>query len=339
MAARIPEKHKKAGVVYAFADDGIELPVIDVTHPAFAVGFTPGQLGAIVEESLRRFDRSSKMPAFLTRLLARRSILTRVIMAGAGTFLSGMGTYLQKLPPDMLGSGYAGALDRRLATTVGPVCARLRLRDMACLLAEAVVPALKENTRAPLSLVNIGGGTAADSLNALLLIHAGDPGCLRGRRISIHVLDLDAAGPLFGARALAALQENGAPLHGVDGTLVHHEYDWGKPGRLSRIVADAIGPNGVGAISSEGGLFEYGSDDEVIANLEAIGSATGAASQVVGSQIRDAPVTRAIRDMSRMRLKLRTAEAFQALVARAGWDVVRLLDDPMYYVVRLRRKA
>jgi hypothetical protein len=31
------EAYKKAGVCYAFTDDGGELPVIDVTHPVFAI--------------------------------------------------------------------------------------------------------------------------------------------------------------------------------------------------------------------------------------------------------------------------------------------------------------
>lgn len=31
------EAHKNEGICYAFTDDGIKLPVIDVSHPAFAI--------------------------------------------------------------------------------------------------------------------------------------------------------------------------------------------------------------------------------------------------------------------------------------------------------------
>ena len=30
---RVPETRKKPGVYYAVTDDGIELPIVDVTHP------------------------------------------------------------------------------------------------------------------------------------------------------------------------------------------------------------------------------------------------------------------------------------------------------------------
>jgi hypothetical protein len=77
----------------------------------------------------------------------------------------------------------------------------------------------------PLLLLNIGGGSAIDSLNALLLLHRERPGSLADRGIRIYVLDLDTAGPTFGARALAALQAEGAPLHGLDIRLTHVPYD------------------------------------------------------------------------------------------------------------------
>jgi len=35
----IPERNKRTGVCYALTDDGLELPVVDITHPAFAVNF------------------------------------------------------------------------------------------------------------------------------------------------------------------------------------------------------------------------------------------------------------------------------------------------------------
>ena len=46
MKKRVEEKRKIPGVCYAFSDDGVELPVPDVTHWAFLLD--PG------EEELRR---------------------------------------------------------------------------------------------------------------------------------------------------------------------------------------------------------------------------------------------------------------------------------------------
>jgi hypothetical protein len=38
---RLSERNKRPGVCYALTDDGIELPVIDLTHPAFTVPDQP----------------------------------------------------------------------------------------------------------------------------------------------------------------------------------------------------------------------------------------------------------------------------------------------------------
>jgi hypothetical protein len=85
-------------------------------------------------------------------------------------------------------------------------------------LAGTVVRRLK---RRPLLLLNIGGGTAIDSLNALLMLRESDASRLRGTAVSLAVLDLDDEGPRFGGRALAALQEEGGSLCGVNAQYSH----------------------------------------------------------------------------------------------------------------------
>lgn len=46
MEPRIPEKNKRAGLSYAVTDDGLELPVMDMTHPAFACEMTEAKISA-----------------------------------------------------------------------------------------------------------------------------------------------------------------------------------------------------------------------------------------------------------------------------------------------------
>ncbi|HYQ18734.1 MAG TPA: hypothetical protein VEQ58_23325, partial [Polyangiaceae bacterium] len=48
---RHAERNKRPGVSYAVTDDGLELPVLDVTHPAFAFELSDEKLAAM----LRRF--------------------------------------------------------------------------------------------------------------------------------------------------------------------------------------------------------------------------------------------------------------------------------------------
>ena len=44
------------GLLYARTEEGLELPVIDVTHPAFAASATDGELAAMTEQYIRESE-------------------------------------------------------------------------------------------------------------------------------------------------------------------------------------------------------------------------------------------------------------------------------------------
>ncbi len=334
----IHEKNKIPGLCYAVSDDRLELPVVDITHPAFRFEITPAELAAIEEQALRRLRKSSRTPGFLLRYLAKRSIVMRDTMQAAGGYLSGMGTYLHKLGPDNLGRGYAGRIDRRLIASIGPLSGRIRLRNMVRLIVDGLAPALTTGAKYPLHLLNIGGGTAMDSLNAVILIRKEQPRQMDDRQVVIHVLDLDTAGPGFGARALAAVTKDGGPLAGVDASFNHIRYDWTDPAPLRKVLDDLKDNDAVIAGSSEGGLFEYGSDDDITANLTTIREGAPADFIMVGSVIRDGRLSRVMKEVSRFTFRAHDLEGFKVLVARAGWMVETVVEDnPLYYVVSLKR--
>jgi hypothetical protein len=341
MKIRIPEKNKKAGVCYALSEDGIELPVIDLTHPAFAFQMDEATLAGHLERFYREEERQERLPLFLKRVLFRlvlsRSVLGRGLMQAQGGFLSSMNTYLMKLGPDNLGRGYAKGIDRRIAASLPCLSMRLRLQDMARLLAEGLTPALEAQPRRPLLMLNIAGGPASDSLNALILLSREHPEWLAGRRIRIHVLDLDSSGPTFAGRALEGLIAKGAPLQDLDASLHHQPYDWTRVEDLRRLLAGALAGDAVMATSSEGGLFEYGSDEEIVSNLEALRDLSPANGVVVGSVTPDDGPARALKDSSRLTTRPRSLEAFTSLAGRAGWRVVEAVERPFCRNVRLAR--
>jgi hypothetical protein len=123
-SARVVERNKRPGVCYALTENGIELPVIDLTHPAF--GDLPDRAAQeqAVREYLETMARASRTPSVLRDvvvwLMSRRSLLMRAIHDSGGSYLSGLSTYLLKLGPENLGAGYAGA-DRSRTWT--PRCA------------------------------------------------------------------------------------------------------------------------------------------------------------------------------------------------------------------------
>jgi hypothetical protein len=219
---------------------------------------------------------------------------------------------------------------------------RFRLRDLARLIADALGPTAV-GVRRPVSLLNIGGGVAADSLNGLILVNQEHPGRLRGQRVSIRVLDVDEAAPRFGGRALSALLADGGPLAGLDATFQFIKYDWSDVARLREILA-GVGDMGTGVCSSEGGLFDYGSDEDIIANLTVLRDATPADFVVVGSVVRDrttldARLRATTEPEGRPLIRYLGLDAFRLLTQRAGWTVDRVIDSVAHHAVALTKTS
>jgi hypothetical protein len=328
---RLAEHHKKAGICYAVTDDGLELPVVDVTHPAFQLELSSDKQRAMVAHFLEQQRRFARLPKLVRRPLLRfsmrGSVMARGLRRAEGTFLDGMTTYLFKLGAKNLGS-YSVPVDRKMASSLPGLSVRLRLADMARLMADALAPRLAAQPERPLHFLNIAGGPAIDSLNALLLLRREQPALLSGRRCRVCVLDGDAHGPAFGARALAALQASGAPLAGLDAEFVAVPYDWREASGLTPVI-DAARREGAWCIgSSEGGLFEYGSDRDVLANLRAL-AVLDDDFCMVGSVTRDDEVIRTLKLTSTAATLPRGLQVFSALVADSGFRVVHSIARPL----------
>jgi hypothetical protein len=323
----------KTGVLYAMTDDGVNLPVIDVTNPAFAVATTDAELAAMSDQYVLESTQRQEIPAPLREAL-QRSILGRALMAASGTFLAGMNTYLLKLGPDNLGTD-ANPIDRRIAGSFPAFTTRLRLQDMARLLADGLSLTAAAEPRRPVCLINIGGGPASDSWNALIYLHAEHSDLLVRREIVIAVMDLDDHGPAFGVRAIGTLRAPAEPLSGLDIGFRHFTYEWSEADRLREALDDLHATNTACAVSSEGGLFEYGSDTEIVSNLKALHAGTASDAIVVGSVTRDGGPMRASQTAHRVSTRPRTIEVFRSLAEKAGWILQHVIERPFSYNVRL----
>lgn len=320
-------------IVCAKTDEGLELAVIDVTNPAFAVSATDTELSAMAEQYIREAGQPREIPEALREAL-RNSMLGKGLVAASGTFLDGLSTYLLKLGPDNLGAE-ASPIDRRIAASFPAFAARMRLQDIARLLADGLASKFAAKSGRPLCLVNIGGGPASDSWNALIYLQAESPKMLDGREIAISVMDLDPGGPRFGGRALQALSVPGQPLNGLKIDFKYFSYEWKDAQRLQDLLGELGAGDSACGISSEGGLFEYGSDEEVVANLKVLRTATAEDAFVVGSVTRDDAPVRASRIASRVATRPRSLDGFGALCEKGGWGVERVVARPFSYHVRL----
>jgi len=319
-------------VLSARTGDGLNVPIVDITNPAFRIDPSEQELAALTDQFLNEATARQDVPPPLLAAL-QRSVLGRGLMAARGTFLSGMHTYLMKLGPDSLWDG-AEEIDRRIAASFPAFTNRLRVQDMARLLADGIVAAAPAAGRA-LSFVNIAGGPAADSWNALLLLRAERPDLVGGHAITIAVLDPDSDGPAFGASAVARLRDEGGPLVGLDLTFRHAALPWSDAAALRRQL-DALGASDAFcAASSEGGLFEYGSDEEIVAALTTLDSGTATDAIVAGSVTREGEATRASHRGAEVAVRPRTLNAFGALVQAAGWAIERTIERPLSYHVRM----
>jgi hypothetical protein len=312
--------------VTATTREGYDLPVIDVTSPRFAVPDGPEAArlhdAFVASERRRRF-----IPPFIMRMMlrsaARRSRLIRALFNTDAGFLDGLSTYVMKLGADNLVPPYDGPVDRRLAASPHVGLLRLRMQQTARLVADGLVAELERAGSAALNLINIGGGPALDSINALILLNRARPDLLR-RPIVIHVLDAAEDGPFFGANALAALKQEGRPLHGRDVAWAHRGYDWNEPAALAQLVRDLTSAGGLIAASSEGALFEYGSDAAIIGNLTALRRSGTGARLVAGSVTPADDVRRRMIAETGFKLVPRGVAGFAPLAARAGFRIAKV---------------
>jgi hypothetical protein len=65
------EDREKPGVHYAFTQDGIELPIVDVSHPAFALNVTTAEQKMLVRKFLKEGSPFRSLPKHLRNLLLR----------------------------------------------------------------------------------------------------------------------------------------------------------------------------------------------------------------------------------------------------------------------------
>ena len=149
-------------VIFAKTRDGLDLPAIDVTNPHFAIADTPEALAAR-RDAFMSWDRQRRwMPQFLQRLFfrqaAKRSRLVQAMFRSDSGFLDSVTTYILKLGADYLPEGFDSPIDRQIAGAPHAAFIRLRMQQVATLLAGALAEPLRARTGAPLHLINIAGG-------------------------------------------------------------------------------------------------------------------------------------------------------------------------------------
>ena len=332
-------RENDGAIVYAKTRDGIVLPVIDVSHPSFAVPEDADAKQAQQEHFIAWERKNRRLPKFIMRILlhslAKRSRLAGAMFNSNKGFLDGITTYVLKLGESNLPPPFDGPADRRFASSPNFIQIRLRTQQIARLLSDALVEPLARTPGAPLHLINIGGGPALDSINALILINRSRPDVLK-RSITIDVLDYESDGAFFGANALTALKAEGGPLQGLDAVFTHRSYNWNEPAVLAELMRELVSQGALIAASSEGALFEYGSDEAIISNLKVLKAGGSGAIAVAGSVTKDDAIRRRMIANTPFKLFPRGIEGFAPLAAQADFAIAKVETALMSDQVLLR---
>jgi hypothetical protein len=338
----IPEKNKIPGLCYVFTKTGIELPVLDITHPMFISSVDKVNLDELRKESIKAAKGMKDIPDSQKKLFYEKSLIfgKHFHKDLKAKYLSGMSTYMLKLGPYLIGSAEERNLDRMISMGVSSVAARMRLRDLCHLQSDGLVPQLKRFPQKELCFLNIGGGAASDSINALILILKENQSLLENRKTGIHVFDIDTDSTLFAQRCVEALKAQGSHFYNQDISFNHIEYDWKDTEELIGFLSEK--KESLIMCTSEGGIFEYGSDEEIINNLNILYDYSPADMMIAATAIHDIhtvdPIIPAMAEVSGGALRFLGVEGLNSILEKTPWKLARMINqNPVYITFTLKK--
>jgi hypothetical protein len=126
---------------------------------------------------------------------------------------------------------------------------------------------------------------------------------------------------------LAAVSVEGGPLYKSNIAFRHVRYNWAEVVNLKQILHEARAKGALVICSSEGGLFEYGSDEEIEANLRVLRAASEVVA-VIGSVTRADEPMQKLRETSTAATRPRGLDIFRRLASKAGWNIARAIERP-----------
>jgi hypothetical protein len=342
-------KNKIPELSYAFTDNGVELPVLDITHPLFAACTDEKILEKLlpyVEKSAEKnAEKFNKIPPFVRKYLAKRSFaLAELIQAGEeSSFATGITTLMMKLGPDLIGKGKKRFWDRQVNKGFGAHVIRMRVRDISLSQTEALLPLLIKSPGKDLCFINIAGGAASDSINTLFVLQKENPAFLKNRKIEINVLDIDTFGPAFAEQSLTALKLPGGRFNDLNISFRHIHYDWNNTDKLADLLTER--KDWLQVCSSEGGLFEYCSDEVIRMNLNTIHSHSNDEIIVAGSLLHDikkvdAGIVAALKISTNIKPRFLGIEGLRRIAEHYHWKIVNTKEgNPRYLVFTLKKEV
>ena len=321
-------------IPYAVFENETQFPILDITHPLFKASINEQAYHLNCLKSARSIESLKKMPRFIQNIFVKMSSVDN-------SYLSGMRTLMYKLGPELSRGIKLGFRDKWAVKQTSFMGLRIRLRDLCRHQSKILQPQLKQFPERNLCFFNIAGGAATDSINTLILIQESDPELLKGRKIEINILDIDTYGPNFAKRCIDVLKQPGERFYGLDITLNIIHYDWSQPEELLKLSLERAG--WIQFCSSEGGLFEYGSDSDIIENLNHLFTTSPADARVTGSLIFDRahvnPGYLGFTEFIGVQIRYLGLEGLQRILTKTSWVLEEFHEIESIYILFSLRKA
>jgi len=338
-------KNKLPGLSYAYTLNGVELPVMDITHPNFISCIDEDKLKKMIPYVEKNAERNAKkfnrIPKFMKNYFAKHSFAMAELMQGEESFATGISTLMMKLGPKLIGKGEKRFWDRQVTKGFGALLIRMRGRDISKCQAESLIPVLEKDPEKNLCFINIAGGAASDNINALFLIQKENAELLKNRKIEINVLDIDNFGPGFAERCIEALKMSGGKFHNLNISFSHIHYDWNYTKELGELLLSR--KDWIQLCSSEGGIFEYCSNNVIIQNLNTIYNNSSQDVIITGTLLHeiekvDAGIKEALKISTKIKPRFLGLTELQNILRENNWNLCNIIEgNPRYLIFTLNK--
>jgi hypothetical protein len=340
-------KNRLPGLTYAYTLNGVELPVLDITHPGFVSGIDESSLKKMLsyveQNAEKNTEKFNRIPKFIKKYFAKHSFAMAELLQNENesSFASGISTLMMKLGPNLIGKGRRRFWDRQVTKGFGALVLRMRARDISICQSEELIPLLVKHEGKNLCFINIAGGAASDNINALILVQKENPELLRNRKIEINILDIDTYGPAFAERCIKAIKSPGNKFSGLDITMRHILYDWNNTLKLSELLSER--KEWLQVCSSEGGLFEYCSDEVIIQNLTVLFENSSDEIIIAGTLLHDietvdAGIKAALKISTNIKPGFLGINGLKRIIGINKWKINSIIEgNPRYLMFSLKK--
>jgi hypothetical protein len=339
-------KNKLPGLTYVFTTNGVELPVLDITHPGFASSIDENRLKKLIpyveKNAEKNAGKFNKLPKYIMNYFVKHSFAMAELLQNESSFATGISTLMMKLGPNLIGRGRKRFWDRQVTKGFGSLVIRMRIRDISKCHADALIPLLQNSPGKDLCFINIAGGAASDSINTLFLIQQKNPGLLKNRKTEINVLDIDTYGPSFADRCITALKAPGGRFNDLNISFRHIQYDWNNTRKLEDLLSERKG--WLQICSSEGGLFEYCSDEVIKQNLSTLYNNSEEDIIIAGSLLHDiktvdAGIIAALKISTSIKPRFLGTDGLRSIIEENKWKIMNVSEgNPRYMIFTLQKE-